>query len=67
MISEEQLSDTNPPWQTTAASSFEVHCLDIVMGQLSSSYSEPLHLTSVRWVSSLPANKPLGRATAPIG
>jgi len=26
-----------------------------------------LHLTSVRWVSSLPANKPLGRATAPIG
>ena len=54
------------PWQTTAASSFDIHCSDKVIEQLRREGSEPLHPTSVRWELNLPANKPLGRATAPI-
>ena len=55
------------PWQTTAASSFDIHCSDKVMEQLRREGSEPLHPMSVRWVLNLPANKPLGRAMAPVG
>ena len=55
------------PWHTTAASSFESHCSDKVMEQLRREGSEPLHPMSVRWVLNLPANKPLGRAMAPVG
>ena len=55
------------PWQTTAASSFDIHCSDKVIEQLRRECSEPLHPTSVRWVLNLPGNKPLGRATAPVG
>ena len=34
--------------------------------QLRREGSEPLHPTSVRWELNLPANKPLGRAIAPV-